>query len=222
MKLTIALLFILFSRSTFAQTDSVRNEYEQGISKNGFVEGVWSYYDEPGKLALKIDYDKAKILFLEPDTNEYVIKIDDEWKKSKLDIHPRYIGSMREFRKIPKFLRYPVQARINETAGNFYISFEIDTLGKAGNYQAYNDIGDKCGEEVIKTLSAMPNYWLTAKKDGKTYAAKYIIPVTFKMTVDNREISPKKVRRPQELPLAKKLTDITIHAYAITRTSTSH
>jgi len=222
MKFFPVLLFILLFQSAFAQKDSVSNDYEHGISKNGYMEGVWRYNDEPGVLALMIDYSNAKILFLKPDTNEFVIKIDGVWKKSKLDIHPRYIGTMHDFKMIPKFLNYPAQARMNENAGTFSISFEIDTLGKAGNYRAHNDIGDRCADEVIKALSAMPNNWLSAKKDGKTYAAKYIIPITFKMSINNREISPKKVRKPQELPLATKLTDIGVHVLGISRTTEIH
>lgn len=218
MRVFLILLFFLITQPIFAQNERVDSHYQKGTLKEGYKESIWEYYDKPGELALKIDYSSAKLLFLKPDTSEYIIKINDQWTKSKLDVQPRYIGSMHDFKKLQSTIRYPAEARTKETAGKFYITFEIDTIGRAGNYQVINDIGNQCSEEVIKALRTIPNYWLTAQKEGKLYPSKFILPVTFKMTVNGREIRPRK-NKLIESPLAKELDELVISVMGVTRTT---
>lgn len=209
MKAIFTLFLFLSTPLIYAQNKTIDNQYQKGTLKGGFKDSIWHYYDKPGELALTIDYSSSKLLYLKSDTSDYVIKINDQWTKSKLDVQPRYIGSMNDFRKLQSLVRYPVRARTHETAGKFYIAFDIDTSGRAGNYQIINDIGDKCAEEVINALKKIPNYWLPAKMGEKTVPSKFILPVTFRMIVNDREISPKKSRY-NELPLAKELDELLI------------
>lgn len=210
MRALFTFLFVLVTHSIFAQNKKINNEFEKGNIKNGYKEGVWEYYDKPGELALKIDYSAAKLLFLKSDTSGYVIKVNDEWVKSKLDVQPRYIGSMNDFGKVYSTIQYPAEARANGIAGKFYITFEIDTLGRLGQYEVINDIGYGCAQVVIKALKKLPNYWLSAQKDGKSYPAKFILPVTCRIVLKNKEISPEKSKKSKEPPLARELDAIVI------------
>lgn len=197
---------------------TITGDFEKGgFDKDGYKEGVWEYYDKPGDLMLKIDYSTSQLLFLKPDTNEYTVKVDGQWKNMKLDVQPRYIGSMNDLKKVYAGIEYPMQAKENETAGKFYITFEIDTLGKAGNYEVINDIGDKCSTEVLNALEMLPNYWLVAQKNGKLYTAKYCITVFFDMFIDGRKIPPKASQPKEAPPLAKLLDVISFKAIAVTR-----
>ena len=210
MKKIITLFFFLATHSIFAQVERTDTEYEKGTIIDGYKAGIWEYYDTPGELALKINYNSAKLLFFKADTTDYVIKVREKWITSRLDRPARYIGSMNDFQKAYAGIQYPVEARLNETAGRFYIAFEIDTTGKAGNFQVINDIGNHCSEQVIKALKKLPNFWLPAQKNGQVYAAKFILPVTFKMVFNDKEVSPKKVNYHMEPPLAKELKELVI------------
>jgi hypothetical protein len=185
--------------------------------KDGYKEGVWEYYDMPGTLALKIDYSSANLMYIITDTSEYVIKVNNEWIKSYLDMQSRYIGSMNDFHLLTRIVQYPMEARENHTCGKFFIVFEIDTLGKAENYLVVNDIGDKCSDEVIRALKAIPNYWISAQKNNKVYSSRFILPVTFKMIIDEKEISPKKLKNISAPPPGKYLDELIITAISVTR-----
>ncbi len=200
------------------QTNDVATKYERGKLIDGYKAGVWEYYDTPGDLALKINYTSAELLFLKPDTTAYAIKIKNEWEKQKLDMQPRYIGSMFDFKKVQGVLKYPEKALNNITCGRFYITFEIDTLGQAVNYTVINDIGDNCAESIVDMLKSIPNYWLVAMKDGKKYESRFIIPVTFKMSLDGKEYPAKKRKNYVFiLPLANQLDEIVIEIMGVTR-----
>ena len=223
LKVSLTLLLLLTSKVIFAQMDTVNTPFEKGISKDGYKEGVWEYYDKPGDLGLSINYTSGQVNFLKTDTSSYVLQIRGEWQKvSGLDSQPRYEGSMEDFKRIRRGMRYPRQAFDNRTAGSFVISFEVDTSGQAINYQVINDIGDGCSDEVISLLKLVPNRWLPAKKDGKFYAAKFLIPVTFKLTFDNKEVKPKNNKRVNEVLLGKELPAYILEGYMETKRISSH
>ncbi|MCF8404276.1 MAG: energy transducer TonB, partial [Bacteroidales bacterium] len=159
-KLIFILIFLGSFASVCAQGQLVNNGYEKGYVKNGFKSGLWQYYDSTGILELEIDYTSSTLKYIIPDTSEYIIFENGEWVKSKLDIPPRYIGSSKEFYNILKEnVDYPMQARYRDIIGVVWISFEVDTSGKAGNYQIHNEIGGECGYEFLRVLKLIPNYW---------------------------------------------------------------
>ncbi len=205
--------------------DPVFTEYSSGYIKDGYNVGVWEYYDLPGELSISVNYDNGKLLYLIPDTSEYVIKVDDRWVSSKLDIQPRYIGSMVEFYKILyKNTTYPKKARENSIVGKFYITFEVDTLGHAGEYEVIHDIGGECSKEIIRTLKLIPNFWLSAMKDKRKYVAKFILPINFTIEIDGKVVNdPRKAELVEtNLPIAKSLDMVLIRAMAVKRTSQSY
>lgn len=68
----------------------------------------------------------------------------------------------------------------------FYISFEIDTLGRAGNYPVINELSPGTSQAVITLLQSLPNYWLVAKKGGKSYDVNLIIAVSITVAKDGK------------------------------------
>jgi len=206
--------------SAFAQSEVVDTDYEKGNILNGYKEGIWEYYDADfWQLALKIDYSKGNLLYQKPDTSTYVVYLDGEWKKMKLDQTPRYIGSMHDFVLVSNKIRYPVKARNRQTVGSFNIIFEVDSLGKAGEFKVLNDIGDGCGEEALDKLFELPNYWIPAKLNGQNLASRFTIPITFSMVDDGRTIKPRKKSIVSEIPIAKALDEITVSLVGVRRES---
>ncbi len=160
---------------------SSSEKFQQGETKDGYKVGIWEYYDiSPERLTLKVDYDSGKLLYLIPDTTEYIIKSEGNWISSKLDIQPRYIGSMNEFYNIISAqLYYPLLARSKHTSGQFCLSFEIDTLGSMTNVEILNGLGDGCSTEAIRALKHIPNLWIPAQKQEKKYSSRFILPFNF-------------------------------------------
>lgn len=193
----------------------VLNDYEKGQINDGFKVGIWEYYDLPGELSLKIDYDLRKVLFIKPDTTKYAIELEEGWSQTKVDSPPTFIGSISEFyNTITKILRYPTQARKNSTMGTVYVSFEVDKSGQASNFRVINDIGDGCGKEVIRTLKLMPNLWIPAKLNQKNYKSRFILPIAFRILKDGKQVeSPQNIKSKENLPMAKILSEIVITTY---------
>lgn len=215
MKLVTSVCFILAWDFSYSQVHRVDTPYERGVIRDGYKVGVWEYYDEPGELALKIDYNSASLLFLQKDTSEFVIWEGGEWVHSRLDVHPRFIGSLAEFYRslsAVTYGKYPRVARINRTVGTFYILFEIDSLGKAGNFQVVNDIGDGCGDVVLEGLKKIPNFWLAAQKGASVYRARFLLPATFRIINRGRELKSRKNGQTQEIPMATILPGFVITA----------
>jgi len=215
--ITTGLLFsslLLFISYSFGQNKYVSNDYEKGKIINGFKSGIWEYYDSFGILELSVDYSNAALIYIRPDTLDYVIFENNEWVKSKVDIPPRYIGSSVEFYKILNdHIEYPPQARSRDVVGCVSVLFEVDTMGIAGNYEIVHDIGAECGYELIRLLNLIPNYWLVARKNGKAYKSRFIIHCDFGINLYGKKLKPrvrkrKKTINNQPIPIARELDTI--------------
>lgn len=183
--------------------------------KGSYKVGTWQYYDSAGTLELEVDYTEKALKYLKPDTSDFVIFKDGQWVKSKVDIPPRFIGSTVNFYKIlNENIDYPMQAWYRDVVGKVYICFEIDTMGRATNFQPVKDVGGECAWEFERVLHLTPNYWLVAEKDGKRYTSRFIISCEYKIIMDGKRIKerqPKNRKRkndPLVLPLAKELPGI--------------
>lgn len=198
-----------------SQVEEVNRGYEKGKVKGRYKIGVWEYYDSTGTLELGVDYSTQSLTFLKRDTTEYVINKDGQWIKSRLDIPPRFIGSYVDFYKIlNEHVDYPMQAWYRDVVGDVIISFEIDTMGKATNYQTIKDIGGECAWEFTRVLKVVPNYWLVAEKDGQKYASRFIIRCNYRIIMDGRPLK-EKIRKGKrhnkdtsQIPLARELPGI--------------
>ena len=209
------LICLLADIFVHAQETYVNKGYEKGTMNGIYKTGSWQYYDSAGILDMEIDYDKGILTYLRRDTSEYVIFNNGEWVNSRLEIPPRFIGSWVEFYDIlNKSLDYPAQARYRDVVGKVYISFEVDTSGKAVNFEPVNDIGCECAYECMRVLRLVPNYWLVASKDGVKYRSRFLISCEFGIIMDGKRISEKSNRsrkRKQDrltFPLARQLSGV--------------
>lgn len=183
MKIGSIFLILLLSSTTlsFGQKEEVDNGYEKGLFVDGYKEGIWEYYDS-NVLKLKVDYTTGKLVYLAKDTSSYAIKSETGWEMSKLDIPPRYVGSVEEISKIIAMnIRYPAEARTQSTIGTVLLGFEVNLQGHVENVKILQDIGNGCGDEVLRVFQLIPDFWLVAQKNGKNFKSRYILPVKFQI-----------------------------------------
>ncbi len=87
-----------------------------------------------------------------------------------------YEGGMEVFYGlVAQNIRYPQQAVENKTMGKIIISFVIDSTGQMKEIKKVKDIGNDCGDDLIRILKNIPNKWLPAET-----ATTFILPVIFK------------------------------------------
>jgi TonB family protein len=89
---------------------------------------------------------------------------------------------------IQKYLKYPKKAKENKIEGNVYIRITLDATGKVTNAMIKEDIGFGCGEEALRVVKMMPD-WFPATKDGKTVASTQTIPISFKLKTSDEKSS---------------------------------
>lgn len=79
----------------------------------------------------------------------------------------------------------PDAVRAGNLEGSVYVSIVIDENGKVLRKKIVKNLCETCDEEVMRVLSAMPN-WIPGKQNGKNVKVELVIPVKF--TKDSREI----------------------------------
>jgi protein TonB len=198
----------------------VSSEYEKGQLVDGSRVGIWQYFDQPGELALKVDYSTGELLYIQADSSAYVIKKTDQYERYQVDIAPRFVGSMNTFYStLMREVQYPLDARRQSIVGTIHILFEIDTVGLIDKYEIINDLEHGCAEAVMVALQKLPKVWVPASIGGKRYRARFAIPVTFTIIKDNYVIRPprKRLKNREPVPLAYMLEEIVVKAIGVTR-----
>jgi len=81
-------------------------------------------------------------------------------------------------------IRYPEEARKNNTEGTVVVTFVVEPDGKMSNYRILKDIGDGCGGEALRVLQALEEVglrWQPARRDGKIIRMRQSMPLRFKL-----------------------------------------
>jgi len=196
--------------------DKNSTRYEKGEVKGNKKIGIWDYYDKPGILSMRVDYDAGQILYIKNDYQiKYPVEIDGVYIESDLDFQPRYHGSWAEFyRSMNQNITFPKQAFRAKVDGTLYVMFEVDTLGHADNFTIIHNIEKNCGEEAIRLLKLFQDRWVVAKKGEMKFKSRYIMPFTFRVIKDSDGSSSnhRKVSVMADLPVATMLYEVVVEA----------
>jgi protein TonB len=79
---------------------------------------------------------------------------------------------------IQKSIQYPAIAKAQGIEGKVVVALVIDETGAVNNVEVIQGIGGGCEEEVIRVLSAMPN-WAPTKQAGHQVKMKRIFSFNF-------------------------------------------
>jgi hypothetical protein len=187
--------------------------YEKGASTpSGKKTGMWEYYDEPSRLALRYDHDADTVLYQQKPADDFVLGDGEKWFGAKPDIYPRVIGSYSVFKRaLASLIGYPALAREQQITGRVYVSFVIDKRGSMQQLKIEQDIGGNCGAAVVRALTLLKPRFTTAVKGTVSYESRFLLPVVFAFDSGiNTAIPPSE--KPV-LPAAYVLPQIDIIAY---------
>lgn len=81
-------------------------------------------------------------------------------------------------------LKYPRLAQEKGIHGRVFVTFIVERDGSLTNIKILRDIGDGCGDEVIRLIKTMPK-WNPAKQRGKTVRQQFNLPVMFSLVKNN-------------------------------------
>lgn len=172
--------------------DSIWTEYQWGEKNKKSIGtysadkkvGVWEFYGYKGEQEQKYDYTKNEIVYFKledkENANEFRVIKGSDTTKTKLDRPPLYIGgSALMYEPILKSIQYPEQAKENGISGRVYITFTIDSNGKASNHRVTKGIGFGCDEEALRVVEAIPDNWIPGLLGGQAVNVEYILPISF-------------------------------------------
>ena len=77
-------------------------------------------------------------------------------------------------------LKYPEEARENETEGTVIVRFFIDEEGVVNEATISKDIGDGCGDEALRVVNSMPD-WHPGTQRGIPVKVYINLPVRFRL-----------------------------------------
>lgn len=169
-------LLLLFPAALTAQNrQKIYGPLERGEIESNIRVGIWEYRDEPTEIALKVDYNQGKVLYVKPDTSVSLVKSGNEWIQTKLSFPCRFHGSMvwfyNHYRGI--YWKLPEKVLKTERELHFWLTFEVGADGTASNPEVVNDPGYGTKEVLIETFQKAPNYWLAGiGPDKKAVACK--------------------------------------------------
>lgn len=94
---------------------------------------------------------------------------------------PEYPGGQKALAKyLGSQLRYPAEARENNTQGKVYIGFVVEKNGSLSEFKIIKGIGGGCDEEAIRVLKESPA-WKPGMADGKPVRTSYTQLITYQL-----------------------------------------
>jgi len=94
---------------------------------------------------------------------------------------PTFLGGDQELLNYITFnVKYPEEAKTNNTQGLVVIGFIVEIDGKISTIEILRDIGDGCGEEAKRVVESMPD-WNPGMQRGEPVRVSYKLPVRFKL-----------------------------------------
>ena len=94
-------------------------------------------------------------------------------------------------------IKYPEEAQKKGIEGTVVSKFVIGADGKIRDAEIVRKIGSGCDEAVLEIVAQMPD-WIPGKKDGKSVAVEFHLPVKFKLADDAPKEEIKEEKRPDE------------------------
>lgn len=202
------LLLMLCGLQVMARQDYIDRKYEKGYAKDGMKIGFWEYYRSDEELEIKYSHTSGKVVYMRPDTSEFVIFKNNQWVSQRLQVYPIFIGStVYYYKDLAMELDYPAKARDRNFQGTIYISFEIDTLGYPQNVRLVNELCRKCHDKTLKIVKEKLGHWVSAREGGQRYRSRFIQPVIYSL-YNVKDQSGQEI----ELPKAKILPAVEIVA----------
>ncbi len=174
---------------------STKDTIIKGHYENDKKIGKWTYFQAENKVNFIYDYDNEQICFLSQELkgkNEFLVKIENNFKLENVDIPSLYLGSTDEIKYHLQRVRLSDKIIKNGQAGISVIAIEIDKNGRA-SYSVKKSLDSSFEKNIIKTLEQFSNEWLPSKQNGIEKESQVLITYTIrpaamsKLPLDNIE-----------------------------------
>ena len=122
------------------------------------------------------------------DDFDNIVLVDDFSESLEPDVFdgvvetmPSFPGGMSAFYAfVSDNLKYPRQAKKDNTSGRVFMQFIIDTDGSLIEVKAIKGIGSGCDVEAVRVIEMSPN-WNPGKQRGRTVKVRMVLPIQFSL-----------------------------------------
>lgn len=171
---------------------------------------LFSAYDYPTVLQ-----EKTNGIFQTENVAIPIVSDNNDPIYEEVDEMPRYPGceevpdkEKKELCAQKKFLtflytnvKYPEAARKKGTQGVTVIEFVVKKNGHVGDFKIVKPLGDGCDKAAMAALEKMADtQWIPGIKDGKKVNVKMLVPIKFKLAVDDATTTDKAYKTVDEMP----------------------
>ena len=109
------------------------------------------------------------------------IAVSDDASVLRAEESPEFVGGMEALSQyIADNIRYPEQAKRDNTQGKVLVRFTIQADGSVADAEVLRGIGSGCDEEALRVVNAMPK-WKPGHVNGNPVRVQYTLPITFKL-----------------------------------------
>jgi hypothetical protein len=158
----------------------VKTPFEHGTLRAGKRTGLWEFFDAKGVVELRINYDSARIVYLQPDTARYLLRIDEQWQLVRPSRAPHPLGSRAgRVAELERNMHFPYQHLSKPLTGVVLISYIVEPDGHTSGHTLEQSLGMKYNDEVWRVLRDLPEMWIPALYQGHPTAAKFYLAVHF-------------------------------------------
>jgi len=163
--------WIKFSSERFGKN------FVEGPVHNGIETGEWRG-TEKDSLSVIEQYQDGVIISLRT-FDSFGEEIISPKIFTAVEQNPEFPGGLDAFNKfIVTTLRYPEQARKNNTYGRVVVQFVVDGDGSLSDIKVVRGVGDGCDEEALRVMKMSPK-WLPGRQNGRPVRVAYSVPINF-------------------------------------------
>ena len=103
---------------------------------------------------------------------------------------PSYPGGPNAlFAYLSTIIHYPEDAEENGAQGRVIVTFVVEKDGSISEVKVAKSVFPSLDKEAVRVVSSMPR-WNPGKQNGKAVRVKYTVPVTFRLELPQKAVSP--------------------------------
>ncbi len=115
---------------------------------------------------------------------------------------PQFPGGEKELLKfIANNIKYPVVAQEKGIQGRVIVRFVVSKTGQVDRVEVIRSLDSDCDKEAVRVIKLLPKF-IPGKQNGENVAVWYTLPITYKLTIDNKNENNEKIYQViEQMPL---------------------
>lgn len=164
-------------------SNSSKNTLVKGIFEQGKKVGVWAFMGKGNSIYLKYDYEQREFIQNREETQKsdsIQVKLGNEFKLKSVDNPAIYLGYKNEIKRIINEEMRPTSIIFQEAkSGLVIISFDVNQIGEAVNFNIESAFNDKINKAVLNSFEKIKYGWVSAAINGAPVVSKMYMMLNF-------------------------------------------